>query len=211
MKHWYVGLVVPLVAIIPLCIYSFQQKLKEKGPGRIACYLAIGLVTNFSERLLGMAHKNNLQLLHLYTIAEFLVLMWYFRSFALNRKMTVLTNILMIVFPIYCLLNMFFIQSPLIFNSYARPVSAIILMGMSFHRIFKNLEHNGSWRNYFSNWACAGLLIYFGSGLFQFALSNIIHANISLRQQFTLGSVHANLVLAMYLMFTGGYSYARRR
>lgn len=211
MKHWYVGIFVPLVAIIPLILFFLRANSYPKGAKLIVAYLCIGLLTNCCGRLLGIAHLNNLPLLHLYTIIEFLILMWYFRSFVLSRNIIVGMTILMVIFPVYSLMNMFFIQQPFIFNSYARSIAAIILMASSLYCIYKNLNHTERWANYFSNWVSTGLLIYFGSALFQFALSNIIYTHISLKHQLILGSIHANLVMAMYLLFTGGFIYAKQQ
>lgn len=211
MKHVYVTVVVPAAVLIPLGIGLIRKSYKNKELKIIFFYLIFAGVTLIAERLLGIRHINNLPLLHFYTLVEFLFVLRFFRLVLNDLLVSRFIRILMYVFPIFGIVNFIFIQSIYKYNSYPRPIAALIIIALCMFYFSKRneSEYQESWVGDPLNWMISGLLVYFGSSLFHFAFLNILYENASLNIYFIFGTIHATLVMVMYLLFALGFLNAK--
>lgn len=175
-------------------------------------YLLFAGITDVVERILGIHHVNNLPLLHFYTIVEYLFIVRYFQLILNNSANSILIAILLIAFPILSILDFIFIQDIHQYNSYPRPIAAIIVIALCVYYFFRYSENEikGPWLSVSSNWIAVGLMIYFSSSLFYFAFLNIISQKANqghhyMNLYFIFGGIHATLVLLMYLMVAAGF------
>lgn len=207
MKHIYATLLVPAAILIPIVIGLIKSVHKKAPSKTIFFYLIFATLIYIVSRILGYHGINNLPLLHLYTIVEYIFILWYFRA-ALNEvKASKVIGILMVVFPILSILDLLLIQDIFQFNSYPRPVAALIIIGLCMYYFFRysGNENKKSWSSVPLNWISSGLLVYFCSGLIYFAFLSIITKHASAAIYYLFGTIHATLVLLMYLLFAMGF------
>jgi len=211
MQLFYIAIIVPALVLLPIVAGLIIKVYKTSSFKIILFYLVFSGITNVAERLLGMRHINNLPLLHVYTIIEFLFIMRFFQL-ALNHPATVrLAGWLMVIFPIFGIINFVFIQDIHRFNSYPRPVAALIIIAFCLFYFLKysETENQKSWVYYPLTWIVSGLLVYFGSSLFYFAFLNVLIEKVSSAVAYLFVTIHATLVMVMYLLFTTGFLYAK--
>ncbi|MFB9845023.1 hypothetical protein [Mucilaginibacter ginsenosidivorans] len=213
MKHLYVTVFVPATVIIPLATGLIQKSYKNRKLEIIYWYLLFGGVMDVLERLLGIRDINNLPLLHLYTMAELLLLGRFFQIIFDNSSIRRLIGVVMIGFLVFAIVDLSFIQSIYRFNSYPRSVAALIISGFCLLYFFKrgDSDDSKSWVKYPLNWITTGLLLYFGSSFFFFAFLDVLYEKASLKVNLFFGTVHATLVMVMYLLFTVGFLYAKNQ
>ncbi len=214
MKYLFAGIIVPAAVIIPIVAVTLKKSYQELTLKIILYYLLFSGLINIAARMLGNNKINNLPLLHLYTIGENLVILYFFYIvFKRQASLKRVINVLMATFTLFALTNMFLIQGIYQYNSYSRPISSLIIIGLCMYYFLSQaaVDQQQSWFHIPLNWIIAGLLIYFGSSLFHFAFLNVISERANLRYYFLLGNIHAGLVLVMYLLFTMGFINGKRR
>ncbi|HVW14151.1 MAG TPA: hypothetical protein VHB54_10020 [Mucilaginibacter sp.] len=212
MKYIYEGVVVPTSVILPISI-GLIIGYKRNYLKVIFFYLVFAGIIDVVEEIIGAYHVNNLPLLHFYTIIEFLFMMGFFQTIITEILIRKLIRMLIFLFPLLAILNFIFFQSIYKYNSYPRPIAALIIIGLCITYFFKRNEPDDqtSWTNDPLNWMVSGLLVYFGSSLFHFAFLNIVYEHASLNLYFILGAIHATLVMIMYLLFAVGFLYAKNQ
>jgi len=211
MKYIYDAIVVPASVVIPIAAGLIKKHYKHKCLKVIFSYLVFSGISDIAERLLGMNHINNLPLLHFYTLIEFLFILRFFQIVFDDMPVTKLIRWLMLIFSGFCIIDFIFIQSIYQFNSYPRPIAALIIIGFCIFYFFKysESEHLQSWGKEPINWVVTGLLVYFGSSLFHFAFLNILYEKASFKINYIFATIHATLVMVMYLLFAVGFLNAK--
>jgi hypothetical protein len=206
----YMGIVVPLAIIIPLGIALYKYGNLPGAYKILTWYLVIAGITNFTANILATRNINNLPLLHIYTALEFLVLSVFYRSVLKDSLVTKLILPVLVLFVIFCVVNALFFQTIFLYNSYSRSLSAFILVVYAIVYFKQRLDqgHSISKHNRPLLWINSALLIYFGGSFFLFISSNLILANITMNAM--LWDIHASLVFVMYILFTIGFSNAKR-
>lgn len=199
-SYFYQGYVVPASTLIPILSGFFHYRNLNKPLRIVLFYLCGSLLINIAGSVLAANRTNNLPLLHFYTIFEFLAILLYYHYAFSNMKISIWIRILMIIFPLYCVINFTFIQSLNEFNTYTRPVEAIIIILFSslyFSGLYGEKEESGT----SGRWIASGLLIYFCSSLFQFIFSNVVSVNTPHHLKMIIWNLHATFVLMMYIFF----------
>lgn len=79
---------------------------------------------------------------------------------------------LIAVFVVVCALNTFFIQNKIEFNTYTRPVGALIIVAYCMSYIIKTGTEEHKWTDDSFNWVNSGLLLYYASGVVMFMFNN---------------------------------------
>ncbi|RKR83717.1 hypothetical protein BDD43_3931 [Mucilaginibacter gracilis] len=207
MKHIYTTIIIPATSLLPILIGYKKKVFISKYLAIIFAYLIFAGIMIFPERILGSHHINNLPLLHFYTIVEFLFIARYFQKIFQTKLINQVATLISIVFTILSILNFIYIQDIYQYNSYPRPIAAIIIIFFCIYHIFWQAEkqQEKAWLKQPENWITVGLLVYFCSSLFYFAFLNIIYQRPTLTLYFILGDVHATLVLLMYVLFSKGF------
>jgi hypothetical protein len=153
---------------------------------------------------IGMAqrHQNNLPLLHFYTIFELLGVLFYYYQAQAEDRIRYWIKIIMVIFPVLCVINFTFFQSLYEFNTYTRPLEAIIIIIFSF--IYLNNQKDTEDENVIftaGKWVSIGFLVYFCSSLFQFIFSNVVSKSAPKDIKSLVWVIHATFVMIMYLFF----------
>ncbi len=205
----YLGVVVPAATLIPISMGIYKYRALTPRHRALWLYLCMAAVVNAIASI--FSHSNNLPLLHVYTMLELIFLVRYYLLLFTYEKIRFYLKAILILFPLYCVINFLFFQSIYTFNSYTRPVEAIILMGCSllYFMASSRAEDEASWTSIPDNWVNAGILLYFSGALGQFAFSNVVEATTAKPVILLIWVLHATLVLIMYILFTISFSKCR--
>jgi hypothetical protein len=207
MKYLYVTLIVPASVILPIGAGLFKRVYHNRSISMLFFYLIFVVLTGIAALITVKHNINNLPLLHLYTVAEFLFILRYFQLIFNTPNIVRFIKMLMIVFPVLAILNFIFVQNIYSFNSYPRPIAALIIVGLCMHYFFlySGDEIKKQWAAQPTNWIVAGLLMYFSAAFLYFAFANIIHQHASLAMRIVFGNTHATFVMLMYILFSIGF------
>lgn len=198
----YVGYIVPASTLLPLGAGLLFYKQINKPLRTLLIYLATAFVINVIGSILANHRINNLPLLHVYTIAELVTVMYYYKQAFESNKAIKWINIIMLAFPLLCIINFSFFQSIYEYNTYTRPLGALIIIVASI--LYLAVQTDFKRHDLITvsgRIVAAGFLIYFCSSLFQFIFSNVVSHNVEKRVIKIIWNLHATLVLIMYLFF----------
>jgi len=208
----YEGYIVPASTLLPIVAGIIWRKKLGKAMHALIIYLCIALLINIGGVVMAQHHTNNLPLLHFYTMFELLAVMWYYRLAFSSHWANRWTTILMIAYPILCVINFTFFQSIYQFNTYTRPLEAIIII--VFSGIYLggdgNFDKKGA-NNNSGRWVASGFLVYFCSSLFQFIFSNMVSHLASKDIKHLIWNLHATFVLIMYIFFFVAIKHERSK
>ena len=211
-SYFYQGYFVPLSMFIPIIAGIIFYKRINKQLRTLLVYLSASLIINVAGIILSNRNINNLPLLHFYTIVELVtVMLYYLRAFGPGKTDKWIKGV-MIFFPVLCIINFCFFQSIYEFNTYTRPLGAliIILFTAGYLSVQNNLK-NPELITRSGILVAAGFMIYFCSSLFQFIFSNIVSHNVSKNIKLFIWDLHATFVLIMYLLFFRAIIDERRK
>jgi hypothetical protein len=115
--------------------------------------------------------------------------------------------VLWLLFPLFCIVNILFLQGIDRHNTYSRPLEAIMFIALSvcYWWYAGNEESSDAWTSVPVNWILSGLLLYFSSSFFLFVFSNYLAGKYSLSVNELVWNIHATLVVIMYFLFTIGF------
>lgn len=202
LSNIYQTYVVPASTLLPIIAGLIWYKKISRPLHTLVAYLFFALLINIGGIIMAEHHKNNLPLLHFYTMYELLALMLYYRYAFNNKTANKWTTIIMIAYPILCVVNFTFFQSIYQFNTYTRPLEAIIII--VFSGIYLNSQNSFEKKELINNagrWVASGFLLYFCSSLFQFIFSNVISHSAPRQIKMLIWNLHDTFVLIMYICF----------
>ncbi len=173
----YLILFIQLISII-LFVSRFERFSKS-------LYIFIGFVT-FSFIVtsisLFMWHQgaNNLPLLHLYTLGEFLLLSWFYREIIGRREFPVhIFRWFVILVTILIILNSIILQPLSQFNTYAKTMVQVVLIAYSILYFYYLTNHtdNEVVEQKALRLINSALIVYYSGSLFIFMFSNYFIEN----------------------------------
>jgi hypothetical protein len=208
----YQGYIVPASTLIPIVAGLIYYKRLSKAMHALVIYLCVALLINIGGIVMASYNKNNLPLLHFYTMFELLAVMWYYKRAFSSQWANRWTTILMVVYPILCVINFSFFQSIYHFNTYTRPLEAIIII--VFSGIYLSGQHNFDQKESISNagrWVASGFMMYFCSSLFQFIFSNVVSHSATKQVRLLIWNIHDTFVLIMYIFFFVAIQHERAK
>lgn len=203
MPSIYMGIVVPAAILLPMATAVFRRKYWQAPEKLIFIYLIISGVFNILAASLAARGINNLPLLHLYTVIEFMVIAAFFRSILPPSKTRVMINWLLVVFPVMAGINIYLLNSIFLYNLIPRSVEAIIIVLLCIHYLMKSLSFSAGKSPFFNFAVVVSFLMYFSGSLALFALSDFIIANKKINS--LIWNTHATFVLIMYLIIAVAY------
>jgi hypothetical protein len=206
----YQGYIVPGSTLLPIVAGLAYYKKLSKAMHALLIYLCIALLINIGGIVMAAHNKNNLPLLHIYTLFELVAILWYYKRAFSTPWADRWITIIMVVYPIFCVINFTFFQSIYQFNTYTRPLEAIIII--LFSSIYLSIQSNFDQKEVTNNagrWVASGLLLYFCSSFFQFIFSNVISHSASKQVKLFIWNLHDTFVLIMYIIFFVAIRYDR--
>lgn len=202
----YTAVVVPSTVVIPLAMGIYRYPRLHLPHKIIFYYLVFGGVMDVVAGYTSAHRINNLWLLHLYTAAETVILLSFYMTIIRDRGIRRVIPYLMVVFPLVCAANIAWWQSMKRFNTYTRPVEALLMMFAGLVYFLENsqmaLDPKKGPRTSLT-WINTGLLLYFSLSFFIFIFANYLHQ----KQLFNtfIQTLHATFVVIMYLLVAVGF------
>lgn len=187
-----------------LGIWLFK-KLPAAGK-LISIHILFATLTELIADLLNYYHINNLFLLHIYTVEECGMILWFyshlFRGF-INQKIFLYT---FLSFFALALINSVFFQSLTQNNTYSRGIEATIVilcsMGFFYKMLSETKVEKPEQSPYF--WFNTGFLIYFSASLLLFTLSNYILGDKHKHLRMDIWVLHAFFSIVLYTFIAIG-------
>ncbi|UEG53110.1 hypothetical protein LLH06_19380 [Mucilaginibacter daejeonensis] len=210
--YYYQGVIVPASTLLPIGAGFLNYKKIDPPLKRLLVYLCGALLINIAGIVVATMHRNNMPGLHLYTLFETVVVMWYYKLAFNDRKLDPWFNLGMIAFPVYCVINFTFFQSIYEYNTYTRPIGAILIIVASI--MYLSLQNNATRADHSTTSGrivAGGFLIYFCSAIIQFIFSNVVGQLASKTANRLIWGMHATLVLIMYIIFLVAFLNERNK
>ena len=206
----FVTFVVPLSILLPILIALFHYNKLQSAPRLLFFYLIIsGLINLLAIILVSVFKMGNLPLLHVYTIVEAIFLLSYFRSIFTDTRIKKILLYIIVLFPILCILNFTFLQSIYTFNTYTRPLEAILITFFCLLYLY-NSGFTENWINKPISWFNMGILIYFPVACIIFILSNyLVFGQMNKAMNRIIWDLHAVFVMFMYILWAKGFSLVK--
>jgi hypothetical protein len=112
---------------------------------------------------------------NIYLVAQFVLLSWMFRElFSLQGRRVV--NIILVLFFLFYIINLFYGQGPKVFNSFSNVVASLILISFCFHYFYRLLHdlpiihiHRLPML-----WVCFAVMTYYAGNFFLFLVKNYL-------------------------------------
>lgn len=192
------------VIILPLLagILSFK---KNTAANRILVFhIMVSAVFTVVYAILWHRKQNNLPLLHMYTVIEFIFLSVYYALVFPWKQVKTAMIVLVFLFTGFAVCNTCYLQGIYEFNSYARALEAFILLvygGLGFYFLLNRPQQESLYRSSFF-WINIGYFLYFAASLFLFLVTGymVLGASIALYAW----AIHALVMLFMYILVSIG-------
>lgn len=201
--------IVPLSILIPIFIGLFNYRNLHISGKFIFFYLVASGLINLAAIVLVAFRMTNLPLLHLYTIVEAVLILSYFRTIFTKRSTKAILLVLNIVFPLLCIINFTFIQSIFTYNTYTRPLEAILITFFCLLYLYQS-GFTENWISKQTNWFNIGILLYFPVVCIIFILSNyMVFVSKNKEMNLLIWHFHAVMSMVMYLAFAKAFSLTK--
>ncbi|RZK21115.1 MAG: hypothetical protein EOO43_10770 [Flavobacterium sp.] len=205
------GYIVPISILFPIFVFLLRYRTADKANSTIFYYLIFAGLVNAIAIFMSNYGIRNLPLLHIYTIVETVFFLVYFRSIFRKTLIKKVLNIAIVILPILFVLNFIFFQSIHEFNTYTRPLEAIIITLVCLYFMYSS-EFVEYWLHLSTSWINIGILIYFPTSTIIFILSNyFVFVSSNKQLNSIIWDVHSVLVLAMYLAFAKAFSLITKK
>lgn len=211
MKYFFAGIVVPASALIPVVVAVYRRSQLATRHRILVIYLALTMLVNVICRILAQQGINNIPVLHFYALLEMWLFSGFFYRVIKNNTLKRIIWAIPIVFIILCVINFVFFQSIYTFNTYTRPLGAIVIIFfcMAYWWQPASAEESEVWTAVADNWVVSAILFYFSSALFLFIFSNYLIQQVSKQANVLIWNIHAAIVMLMYLMLAVAFQKSR--
>jgi hypothetical protein len=161
------SVLIPLV----IAILHFNKISGDLKP--LCLVLLISLASDLISLIFIQFSLNTYFILNIYLVAQFSLLAWTFRNQLPDHRVA---DIIIIVFIIFCLVNITLFQGPWIFNSVSNVIACLILIVLClfyFYRLMNDLpivhvQHLPMF------WIAFGVLTYYAGNFFLFLVKNYL-------------------------------------
>ncbi len=200
-SYIYVAIIVPASIIIPLVPAVVKYRTLPKGMKAISLYLILAAATNIIGNLVARYRINNMPVMHVYTLLEFVLLMLFYREMFDEKGGRMYVNALIPMFVLLCLVNVLFFQDIHTYNTYTKSVEAVVVITLAIAYFKKTLDRSdhqpgGPDSLIYVN---SGLLLYFAGSFILFIIPNMIIPDLALGR--IIWRIHATFLLIMYQLF----------
>lgn len=196
------------IIVVPVLISLVLFRRFDKGLKILGIHVFIACTVELVSYILMQQKRNNLPLLHVYTLTEFILLYLFYENFIGNRYNTWWLRSIALCFVLLSLINSLFIQSVYTFNSYARGLEALLLLLLALLCFYKISVWGRTGYNPVI-WINTGILLYFSGAFTLFILSNyILPMGYTLNVQ--IWAVHSFLSILLYTFISIGLWKGRK-
>lgn len=166
---------IPFILTISCSIFLFNWKKQYNVFCSLGYYLLFNLVIEVSSKIFQLYQINNLPLLHLYTLCEFILLSFFYYQITKDSRNKKIVFIIFIpITAFFIILNSIFLQPIWGFNSYAKTPVQFIIIAYSLYYFFTTnlLDTKRSIKEKSRLLVNSAILIYYSGSLFIFMFSD---------------------------------------
>ncbi len=202
--YLYFGFLAVTCLALTVSICLFRWKELNLPLQRLFHFLILNLVTEIVARIFAYSGINNLPLLHLYTIGEFVLLSYFYKSligiphlFQRIFRPFVWSGVLLII------LNSLFLQDLYTFNTIAKTFVQITVITYAV-LYFYNLMENQSFTPRIAKslrLINSAILIYYSGSLFIFMCSQVSFINSDLYEVFWAFNAVLNFIFQLLILW----------
>lgn len=209
----FIAVIVPVSILLPLCIGIIKYRQLSNAAKLVHWYLIISAVfTGISLLISRYYHENSMPVTHVFTLIELGMITFFYKTLFKTDKKNSFYNYIILVFAVVCVINALYFQSIYTYNSYTKSIEAIIciLFAMKYFAAIasgsSSIKIKAAPDFYFN----AGFFLYFSGAFMLFVFSNFIITNLSLNNFLIIWTIHAALVLLMYLFFSTAFLLCKK-
>lgn len=199
----YLSFISSLLVIFPLCLALWKYRRLEAVQQKLLYLLVTIFTVEVIANVLWFQKENNLPVYNVYSMLEFLLILNLYKDGLKRLFSTHFFMVLGIVFTVFALLNMCFLQGIKTFNSNVTTTLGfiVIFLSMSYfyallkEEIYSPLDKKPMF------WINAGFLIYFSSNLILFFINNSMFTKPDAVSHLVWG-LHAIVNIILMLFFT---------
>lgn len=201
-----------LVILVPLLIAAVNLKRYALDLKIIFYYLVLATITQALSFAFWKQSVNNFPILHVYTVVEYLLLLWFYsvilKEFLHNKVFIALS----IAFPVFSILNSIFIENIFAFNTYGRSLEALIFIFLSISWFVKIVAEDEETRllGKAINYINGGLLVYFAGSIAMFSYSSYVE-QMSEVHRVNVWTIHTVLAVLLYILIAIGLWKAKTK
>lgn len=161
--------------------------------------------TELLSYIMWKQRRNNLPLLHIYTIIEYLLLLKFYYSILKDFLPRALFIIIAVAPPLFFIADSLFIESIYNFNPYARSVESLIIifLAMSWYLKLVSVDMKDLALERSLKFINSAFLIYFSGSVVLFSFSDPISRLVQ-NLRFSIWTVHTLLTVALYVLLALG-------
>jgi hypothetical protein len=194
------------IIFIFLCLVLSLVSLAKKNPpaylALFTCYLLLTLVIECVGWSYKKANSNNLTMYNLYGVVHLTYAIYLLSSFLQPGRAKQVFTWIMLFYPAFALLNIYFIQGPRHFGTYSYIVGAVIVVVCSINYFYQRIKFPGR-DNLLrdpSFWIATGLLFFNAITVPYLGIVNFL-ANIPQYAYKTFSNINAVLSIILYSLF----------
>ncbi|RFZ90303.1 hypothetical protein D0C36_21125 [Mucilaginibacter conchicola] len=203
---FYATYIVPASALIPIFIGLNNYRFLPAAFKILLAFVIFGSLFNLLMIIIASKGYYTVKLMSFYTAMEFAFIAAMF-SRIFDKKWRVSIYILVAVFAALCTFNQVFIQNKIEFNTYTRPIGALIIVAFCMAYTIKNSSNLRPWAADSFNWVNTGILIFYAVGFFMFVSYNFFLKR-TLFSDIIWGLIDTILIIE-YILFAIGFSKCR--
>ncbi len=198
--------------ILPIAMFMFIKRVLYKEFKFLFIYLILAASTQLVSFITWKMKLNNLPILHLYTVLEFLILLTYYWVLLKGFLNKSAFFILIILFPILEILSILFVENIYQYNNLSRSVEALLLIFFSICWFVKIVAEDDDFRSQYQgfNYINAGFLLYFSGAITLFACSSFVN-EMSVNLKMNIWTIHTLLAVQLYILISIGLWKARAK
>lgn len=176
-------------------------------------YLSLSLGIQLIAKGFANYGLNNLPLLHLYSLLEFIIISIFYKKVLIKENgFQKWINYIIGVGSLLIVANSIFLQPLTTFNSNAKALSQVIIMGYAISYYFSIL-HERTQTTPILNLLNAAILIYYAGSFFVFMFSDVLLKNLDEDTQllFWIFNALLYLVFQLIVIFVGWKAYLKTK
>lgn len=201
MRLIYLAYIVPASVCVPLLAGLWRYRRLPGYAKVILAYLAIAGIVNVIASLMAVKRVNNMPVLHIYTLVEFVLLAMFYKMI-LHGKIKAIINWLIPGFALLCIAYATFLGNIYAHNIIPRSLESFMIGALAVSFFFTQMSTDLRTIEPLL-WMNAGLLLYFSASFLLFLFSDV------LARAGTVNNIawvmHATFVLLMYLLFAAAF------
>ncbi|MFT3980863.1 MAG: hypothetical protein QM687_10370 [Ferruginibacter sp.] len=205
--YFFMTVLAPSFVLLPVIVAFYHYRYLPAEGRMLLWYLLAEVLILSASSALAFYKQPNTALYHVATVLETVLLLLFFKIIFNKRKIGLLIQWAIFLFPLLALLNTWLLQPLNSFNSYPITLQFGLMIILCFTYWFQVPENaSRSWITEPLNWIISGMLLYFSGSFVLFAFSNYIITHFSKQTSIIIWNVHAGLSVVMYIFMALGFA-----